>query len=136
MLLDHGRVPWGPPTNEPVLADVRLDLYRKRGGILFRGTDQVATLYIRVETWCTQVGGHLWWRRWSEPAEGVHGFLVDAGGGFDDFVIGAEALGDELADWNQGRFLCRGETLQVSWLDDDASQRARVQTFGLDPLGG
>jgi hypothetical protein len=94
------------------------------------------TLYIRVETRCTQVGGHLWWRRWSEPAEGVHGFLVDAGGGFDDFVIGAEALGDELADWNQGRFLYRGETLQVSWLDDDASQRARVQTFGLDPLGG
>ncbi|GII26524.1 hypothetical protein [Planosporangium mesophilum] len=127
-------MPWSPPDNPPVVADARLDPYRERAGHLFRGADQVGAVYIRVETWWTEIGGRLWWRRWSEPEEGVHGFLVDKGGAITDFLLDAEHLDDELADWNQGRFMYRGEVLHVSWLDDDASQRVRVETLGLDPL--
>jgi hypothetical protein len=59
---------------------------------------------------------------------------VDQGGAFNDFLIGSEDLDDELVDWNQGRYLYCGEALQVSWLDDDASNRVRVETLGLDAL--
>jgi hypothetical protein len=134
MLLDHRRVPWRPPINQPVVRDARLDPYRERGGLLFRGTDQVTTVYIRVEAVWTQVGGHLWWRRWSGPTEVIHEFHVTESGAFDDYVFGSEAMDDELANWNLGRFLYGDELLQVSWLDDDASQQVRVETLGLDPL--
>jgi hypothetical protein len=33
-----------------------------------------------------QLGGHLWWRRSSEPHEQVTGYLALHYGGFDDFV--------------------------------------------------
>jgi hypothetical protein len=127
-----GGVPYHPPTAraEP---DPRLDPYRERAGVLFRQNEQVGVLYLRVGTWWQQVGGHLWWRRWSEPREQVEGYLAFTGGEFDDFVEDLPTLGDELADWRMGRFLYRGELLHVTWLDDATSQQTRIDTFGLDP---
>jgi hypothetical protein len=122
-----------PPTDPPVPRDPRLDPYRERGGLLFRGDDQVAALYVRVEAWWRQVGGFLWWRKWSAPTEGLTGFLQLADGDFDDFVIfDADELADELAAWNSDRFAYRGETLRVRWLDDAASRSLRAEVFGLD----
>ncbi|GLI00254.1 hypothetical protein Pa4123_55300 [Phytohabitans aurantiacus] len=127
-----GGVPYHPTTAraEP---DPRLDPYRERAGALFRQDEQVGVLYLRIGTWSQQVGGHLWWRRWSEPREQAEGYLAFTAGGFDDFVEDLQTLGDELADWGMGRFLYRGELLHVTWLDDATSRQTRVDTFGLDP---
>jgi hypothetical protein len=79
-------------------------------------------------------GGHLWWRRWSEPDEQVHGYIEFTNGGFDDFVADAETLAEEIGDWQRGRFPYRGEVLRVSWLDDDASRRLWVTFLGRDDV--
>jgi hypothetical protein len=99
---------------------------------LFDDDQQIGVLYLRVETWWTHASGHLWWRRWSGPWEAVHSYIAYANGRFDDFVEDLDTVADELHDWGRGRFLLRGECLEVEWLDDAASRQARTDVFGLD----
>lgn len=125
-------MPFRPLPVPRVEPDSRLDPYRERAGALFADDERFGTLYLRVETWWTQLGGHLWWRRWSEPHEAVHGYIAYATGCFDDFVEDLDTLADELEEWGRGRFPLRGEKLHIEWLDDAASRQARLDVFGLD----
>jgi hypothetical protein len=100
--------------------------------VLFQQNKQIGILYLRVETWWRRVGGCLWWRRWSEPGEAVHGYIAFTNGAFDDFVEDADTLADESEDWRCGRFPYRGGALHVRWLDDAGSRQARTDTFGLE----
>lgn len=128
-------MPWRPPhSDEQHPRDSRLDPYRERAALLTSGTGQDATLYVRVETWWSSTGGHLWWRRWSDPYEVPHGYMLSADGEFDDWVVGREELARELVDWSQNRLGYLGELLNVEWLDDAASQQVRDEVLGLDPL--
>lgn len=128
-------MPCRPPQSDAVHArDFRLDPYRERAAILASGTGREATLFIRVEAWWTSTGGHLWWRRWSDPYEVPHGYLLFRDGEFDDWVVDRQELEKDLADWSQSRFRYVGEHLVVEWLDAAASQHVRDHVFGLDPL--
>ncbi len=91
-------------------------------------------LFVRVKTWWTSTSGHLWWRRWSEPYEVPHGYMLFVDGEFTDWLMDRDELTRDLADWSQNRLRYVGEVLDVEWLDDEASQHARSHLFGLDPL--
>jgi hypothetical protein len=124
---------WRPrPENEGQGHDHRLDPYRERGAILTSPGDRSATLFVRMETYWHHIGGHLWWRQWSEPFEVPHGYMVFAVGGFDDWLVGREGLDEELRDWAQNRLRYVGEVLDIEWLDDAASRHVRDAVLGLD----
>ncbi len=126
-----GGVPFRPPPGraEP---DPRFDPYRERAGALSEEGEDFGVVYLRMDVLWWQTGGRLWWRKWSAPREAVHGYIVFAGGGFDDFFQEADALVDKLDDWQAGRFPYRGEILRVRWLDDEESRYVRDVTLGLD----
>ncbi|GIF04734.1 hypothetical protein [Actinoplanes siamensis] len=126
-------MPFRPPPGRAA-PDPRLDPYRERAGALFDQGEQIGVVYLRIDTFWRQTGGHLWWRRWSEPSEQVQGYIEFNGGGFDDFYQDAGTMVAEIGDWGHGRFPYRGEALQVRWLDDEESRQVRVSTFGLDDL--
>ncbi|MEU8817972.1 hypothetical protein [Actinoplanes sp. NPDC048796] len=123
-------MPFRPPPGDAP-PDPRLDPFRERAGVLFDEGEQVGLLFLRVESFWWQVGGHLWWRRWSGPGETVYGYLEFSHGGFDDFVEDLDAVADELDDWRDGRFEYGGETYTVRWLDEEESRHVRVTTFKL-----
>lgn len=118
--------------NEMLSSPDRLDPYRERAGVLTDAAGrEVGRLYLQVMREWTQVGGALWWRRWSPPHEAVHGFvLID--GQFSDWVMQADELEDAIRDWDSGRDRYTGTTYGVRWLDDDASAVVRAEDFGLD----
>lgn len=128
---NHDHVPLRPPP-ERADPDPRLDPYRERAGVLFQDGNEFGVVYLRVETFRWQTGGHLWWRSWSKPGEQIQGFIEFTNGRFDDFVEDADTLAEEIGDWQRGRFPYRGEVLRVSWLDDEESRRVRTAVFGLD----
>ena len=80
-----------------------------------------------------QLGGALWWRRWSEPYEAVHGFML-LDDQFSDWVASGDELEENLREWGAGRFVYVGKTYRVHWLSDEDSAVVRVDDFGLDPL--
>jgi hypothetical protein len=124
---------WRPPfENKARGRDPRLDPYRERAAILTSGGDPKARLYIRIETYWTQIGGHLWWRQWSEPYEVAHGYMILADGSFDDWVVRREELDEDLANWPRNKLSYFGEILDVEWLDDTASRQSRDDIHGLD----
>ncbi|WP_229068925.1 hypothetical protein [Actinoplanes sp. DH11] len=116
--------------------DPRFDAYRERAGRLSAHGGPFGLLYLRFDTYWHRLGGNLWWRRWSEPRELVTGYVAVSHGGFDDFVQDAATLADELEHWRRGLFPYRGEMLDVEWLDDAGSRRARDITFALDEGSG
>ncbi|GAA4567413.1 hypothetical protein GCM10023193_46350 [Planotetraspora kaengkrachanensis] len=131
-LVHHGCVPWRPLTDDLMRRDPQLDPFRERAAFLIRDGERVATLYLRAEAWWEQTGGHLWWRTWSEAKEHVHGFVLTQAGAFDDFIVDADDVHDELPDWVNNIFEYRGEILTVRWLDDASSRTVRADVFGLD----
>ncbi|WP_250008793.1 hypothetical protein [Actinoplanes sp. M2I2] len=124
-------MPFRPPPGHAD-PDSRFDPYRERAGALTNQGEPFGVVYLRFGTCRWQLGGHLWWRRWSEPHEQVTGYLALNHGGFDDFVDDADIVVDELGDWDRGVFPYRGLLLTVEWLDGEVSRRARSETFGLD----
>lgn len=125
---------WRPPEGIPAWThDPRLDPYRERAATLGGRGAVHATLFVRVEVHWTHVSGHLWWRRWSEPFEVPHGFMVFADGRFDDWLVGREELDEDLADWSRSTLRYCGELLDVEWLDDGASRHVRDEVLGLGP---
>lgn len=128
-------MPWRPPRgDEGKPRDFRLDPYRERAAILTSGTGRDATLFVRVETWWMSTGGHLWWRRWSDPYEVPHGYMLFVDGEFHDWVVGREEIAQEVVEWSRNRMRYVGEVLEVEWFDGAASQHVRDQVFRLDPL--
>jgi hypothetical protein len=87
-----------------------------------------------VETFWWQTGGHLWWRTWSQPQEQIHGYLVTPSNVFEDFVVNGDDLNSEIAHWDAGLFLLRGDDLRVQWLDAATSQQVQSGVFGLESL--
>ncbi|BCJ39605.1 hypothetical protein GCM10010168_79400 [Actinoplanes ianthinogenes] len=124
-------MPFRPPPGHAD-PDPRFDPYRERAGVLANRGEPFGVLYLRLDTSWRHLGGHLWWRRWSEPREHVTGYLALNDGGFDDFVEDATTVAEELEHWDRGRLPYRGLLLTVEWLDDEGSRRARSNTFGLD----
>ena len=87
-----------------------------------------------MQVYWTQAAGHLWWRRWSEPFEVLHGYMAFTDGRFDDWLVGREEFDEDLGDWSRSKLRYGGELLDVEWLDDTASRHVRDEVFGLGPL--
>jgi len=122
---------WRPPyENETQARDARLDPYRERAAILISRGEQIATLYVRMETYWTQTGGHLWWRKWSKPYEVPHGYMMFADGTATDWLVGPDFLDENLADWSQNKLRYVGELLDAGWLDDARSRYVRDHELG------
>lgn len=118
-------MPWRPPSAGPRDLEPRLAPFRERGGRLHRSDGElVGEVYLQpVVYWTSR--GLLWWRRWTDPDEIVHGFLFYADGRFDDFYAFGDGLEEDLRLWPSGTFRLHGEDLQVFWLDDKASRALR-----------
>ncbi|MBH5333276.1 hypothetical protein IHE55_00040 [Streptomyces pactum] len=105
-----------PPT------DARLDPYRRAAARLMNGDEQIGVLVIRVTTWWWKEGP-FWRRRWGNPRELPEWALSRVGTApqlpdFDDGVISADELDEELADWAAGNFRLRGQQLGLAWLGE------------------
>lgn len=111
--------------------DPRFDRYRGRVGRLLRGGEGVGFILVQVEPCCTQVGGHLWWRRWGRTQDLLWvWYIVD--GDFSDAVVPDEFSEDELREYDAGRFPADGgETLRVVWLNPEESKRLSMSQFSV-----
>lgn len=103
--------------------DRRLDPYRDRVAVLRRDGVDVGHLLVQVEPWSEVTAGHFWWRRWSRPVEVPH-LTVTLPGASSDQYIPAEAIRDQLQEWDNGLYEHYGERLEACWLDREASLRA------------
>jgi hypothetical protein len=113
-----------------------VDRYAFRAGEL-RLLDGEVTGYALVlpMAWWTQTGGHLWWRRWSDPyvvvdvwvsAEGVEAPYTDA-------WMSGDVLAEELDLWEGGQLTVgNGVRQAVRWLDNQTSARVARQAFDAD----
>lgn len=126
-------MPWrAPPHKAGRNRDARLDPYRERGARLSsHDRDWNGTLFVRVETWSEQLGGHLWWRDWSDPYEVVHSYVRFSDGWSDDWIVGRDHLDGELGDWKQNKLVYLGKVIGIEWLDDTTSLEVRDREFGL-----
>lgn len=120
-------MPWKPSAEVFDHYDSRLDDFRSRVGTLAAPSGQFfATVVLDRRVYCTQMGGRLWWRKFSEPLETFQGHIFCADGQYDDWVSSSqEEVLEDLADWRRGEFAYRGITYRVDWLDENASAQAR-----------
>jgi hypothetical protein len=109
--------------------DPRLDPYRDRTGLL---TDEAgtefATVFVRVETWWTQVGGFLWWRKWASPRDVPQVFYL-IGGHFEDSISRAGTIEQDLADWSRGVFRYQSQVLQFAYVAPPRSSVISASAF-------
>lgn len=69
--------------------------------------------------------GHLWWKRWAPPEEFVILWVLEKNEyESNDWILPVE-LDSELDDWGQGTFRWKGETHQLTWLDEIEAQAIR-----------
>ncbi|WIY05068.1 hypothetical protein QRX60_14950 [Amycolatopsis mongoliensis] len=128
-------MPWRPSSWDAVPGR-RFDPYRERAGRLFTDEGEAGFVFVRLSPAVAQIGGALWWRRWSEPFEQVEEYYWLADGGFADTVTDAGDLADEVRDWGSGRMSVAGETCRVEWLDDEKSRLVRDDVFRLGSSAG
>ncbi len=121
-------MPWRPDFSQH-RPDPRFDRYRDRVGRLYRGEDRVGSVLVRVEPCGTQVGGHLWWRRWGSTRDLLWEWTV-VDGNFSDTLVPEDAADEVLADYDSGRFDYYGEAMRVVWTDASESERLRIVEFG------
>ena len=108
----------------------RLDEYRERAARLFRGEDEVGTLLVKVQPFAIQNSGHLWWKQWG-PSIDVLWLLSVVDGRYDDSMGPADAVDEELHEFEAGRFHHYGEVLRAEWVSGDEAEKIR-QSFGVD----
>ncbi|MFB9688332.1 hypothetical protein [Amycolatopsis plumensis] len=125
-------MPWHPPPGDAD-PDHRFDPYRERAGRLFTDGGEAGFVFVRLTTAAAQLGGALWWRRWSIPFEMVQEYYSLTDGRFTDIVTNADDLADELLDWSAGRLGVGNEVYRVEWLGDEESKLVRDEVFGLEP---
>lgn len=82
-------------------------------------------MYVQPDEIATQIGGHLWWTRWSPSEEFAILWIETPEGEDTDTWILPDDLEDEVSDWDQGRFRLFGETYRLTWLDDLATEAMR-----------
>ncbi|MEV7282408.1 hypothetical protein [Streptomyces sp. NPDC093111] len=114
-----------PPT------DARLDPYRRAAARLMDGDEQIGVLVIRVTTWWWREGP-FWRRRWGNPQELPEWALSCVAPtqqlpDFDDGIISADALDEELTDWSEGIFRLRGQQFSLAWLGEEEAGAAHKE---------
>jgi hypothetical protein len=129
--LQEDVVPWRPP-REDADPDHRFDAYRERAGRLFTDGREAGFVFVRLTSGAAQLGGALWWRRWSAPFEVVQEYYSLSDGRFTDTVTDADDLADEVLDWRAGRLSVGDEPYRVEWLGDEESRLVRDEVFGLE----
>ncbi len=119
-------MPWNPPYAEPPLPS-QLAAYANRVAEISQDGRPVGFMLVEPEAYAEQVGGALWWRRWSEMRWAAHVWLnlpgLDVGVDATDTLIAPEDLEAELDDWDAGRFTFAGQLVTLRWLDADESAR-------------
>ena len=106
-----------------------LGRYQERVGRLYRHEREVGSVLVLVQAFSSQVGGHLWWRRWSPPEDALKLWAI-INGTFSDSWMPEEVVNEELADYDAGRFAYYGEPLRVAWTDPTESKRLREEHYG------
>ncbi|MFF0559452.1 hypothetical protein [Streptomyces sp. NPDC004266] len=95
------------------------------------GDEQIGVLVIRVTTWWWGEGP-FWRRRWSNPQELPEWAsscvdplqqLPD----FDDGIISADQLDEELANWSEGILRLLGRQFSVAWLGEEEVDTAHKE---------
>jgi hypothetical protein len=100
-------MPWNPPHTEPPLPP-RLAVYAHRVAEVLKDCRPVGFLLVEPEPYAEQVGGALWWRRWSEYRWAAHLWLnvpgldldVDVA---DSLVAPEDLIGPDWAGRQAGR---------------------------------
>lgn len=87
------------------------------------GDEQVGVLLTRVTTWWWREGP-IWRRRWVKPQELPEWAVFRVGVTqqlpmFEDGIVGAEELDEELGDWASGFFRLRDQRFTLDWLSED-----------------
>jgi len=114
----------------------RVDRYAFRAGDLSRPGDPTTSyaLVLPMIVW-TQTGGHLWWRRWSDPYVEVE-VWISADWVQEAYADGwwrRDVLDEELGLWESGQMTVGNETRRaVRWLDEQTSARVARQVFDAD----
>lgn len=124
---------WRPREPEP---PHRLDPYAFRAGELRRpdGSKGGHVLVLPIVFW-TQVGGHLWWRRWGEPMTTADVWVsADVmGPAFEREWFRGELLIAMIDRWDAGRVAVGPDTdYDVRWLDDEVSAVVAREAFQAD----
>ena len=126
-------MPWKSPETEPPLPP-RLAEYANRVAELLEAGRPVGFLLVEPEAYATQLGGALWWRRWSECQWAAHLWLdpgdLDQGVYATDTLVAPEDLEAELDTWDANRFTFAGQPLTLRWLTPDESTRIAEATWG------
>ena len=117
-------MPWNAPYAEPPLPS-RLAPYANRVAEMLQDGRPVGVMLVEPEAYAEQIGGALWWRRWSEFRWAVHLWLNFHSLDFDidatDALVAPEDLEAELDDWDANRFSFAGHLTTLRWLDADES---------------
>lgn len=106
--------------------DPRLEPYRDRAALLYRGDVQIGHVFVETAWHVVQTGGRFWWRRWSEPTEAVQIYTV-LDSAATDSVETPGAFDELLAQWSAGELEFNGEVLRLRWLSDRDSRLAEEQ---------
>lgn len=138
---------WNPRRAIPPMPS-RLAVYANRVAEISRDRQPVGFVLVQPEPCAMQVGGALWWRRWSEFRWAAHLWITFPDFGLDgeqprmawservsdfratDTIVSPEDLDAELDDWDANRFMFVGEQLALRWLDADESARVALAEWG------
>jgi hypothetical protein len=103
----------------------RLGPYRGRVGRITDREGASGLVHVDVDVSCTQLGGLLWWRRWSAWRECVVLFVEYPDGELHEVFLEEGELEEEIDRWGRGEFRghpYRGEEptrYRLEWLDDE-----------------
>ncbi len=126
-------MPFRPPHDEPAPPHPRLARYAGRVAEVLDDDRLIGFLLVRQEAFSTQLGGALWWRRWSACRTGAEVCLTLPGLGveFEDGLVDADVLDDVLDDWDADRFRFAGHSYSLRWLDGQTSRSVADAEFGI-----
>jgi hypothetical protein len=131
-------MPWNPPYAEPPVPS-RLAAYANRVAEILKNGRPAGFMLVEPEAYAEQVGGALWWRRWSEFRWAAHVWLnlpgLDVGVDATDTLIAPGDLEAELEDWDASRFTFAGQLVPLRWLDADESARVAAAEWDDEPPG-
>lgn len=124
---------WNPSHIEPSMPP-RLAVFAKQVAEVLKDGLPAGFLLVEPESYAEQVGGVLWWRRWSEYRWAAHLWLkvpgLDLGVDVTDSVVAPEDLEGELDDWEADRFVFVGELLSLRWLGAEQSAKVTAAEWG------
>lgn len=128
-------VSWRPPTTDS-LPRHRVDHYAFRAGELRRpdGTTTGYALVLTTAVW-TQIGGRLWWRRWSDPYVETEVWISADGvqAAYADGWVSGDVMDEHLDLWGSGQMAVGHEARHaVRWLDAQTSARVAREVFDVD----